>query len=480
MPSPVEIQPGTIPFEDLVAATLATQDCFVADKPLWVARAPGRLDVMGGNVDYTGGLVLQSLLREAVWVAVQPRSDNVIRILNPGATRFGWEPCLELSSDELGEAESIRLLFGKRESSRWGCYVLGALHFLTRCYGWDSDGGANLFIDSNLPPNKGVSSSAALVVATIKAVSAARGLSIEGISLATAAQWVENVVVGSACGIMDQAAIVLGRQNLLLPMLCQPCQPFPAVTLPVGLSLWGIDSMVSRSTTGVAYETARAAAFIGYKLICQREKIDVIAEEISGISRFTDSRWGGYLSNLTPAEFRASYERWLPESLTGHEFIERAGEHVDPFTTIDLHREYPVRSAARYAVEEHFRVQMLCTLLEAATQDASKLSLRLIGEILCQSHVAYSDCGLGSDACDELVSRALEAGFLGAKMTGGGAGGVVAILGRSSDRRAIHTVAERYGDGRAGTPYIFEGSSSGVDAFGVRTMQLSTVKGTQY
>jgi L-arabinokinase len=434
---------------------------------------------MGGNVDYTGGLVLQSLLREAIWVAVQPRSDNVIRVLNPSTVKFGWEPCLEISCDELDEVENLRLLFGQRESSRWGCYVLGAVHFLTRRYGADSSRGATLFIESDLPPNKGVSSSAALVVATIKAVSAAWGLSIDGVALATAAQWVENVVVGSACGIMDQAAIVLGRENLLLPMLCQPCRPFSTVALPVGLSLWGIDSMISRSTTGAAYETARAAAFIGYKLICQREKIDVIAEEVCGIPRFTDSCWGGYLSNLAPAEFRASYERWLPEALTGQEFIERAGEHVDPFTTIDPKREYPVRSAARYAVEENFRVQMLRALLEATTRDRSEASLRLIGEVLCQSHNAYAECGLGSDACDELVARALEAGFPGAKMTGGGAGGVVAILGRSSDWRAIHTVAEQYGDGRPGTPHIFGGSSSGVDAFGVRTMHLPLAQGIQ-
>jgi galactokinase len=305
-------------------------------------------------------------------------------------------------------------------------------------------------------------------------------LSIDGVALATAGQWVENVVVGSACGIMDQAAIVLGRENHLLPMLCQPCQPFLPVTLPHGVSLWGIDSMVARSTTGVAYETARAAAFIGYKLICQREGIQVISEEASGIPRFTDSKWAGYLSNLGPAEFRARYERWLPETLSGREFLDRAGEHVDPFTSIDRSHEYPVRAAVRYATEENFRVQTLCTLLEAVVRNGSECTLRLIGEILCQSHVAYTDCGLGSDACDELVSRALEAGFFGAKMTGGGAGGVVAVLGRSSDRRAIHSVAQRYAAGRDGTPHIFEGSSQGIDAFGVRTMELCSDPGIRY
>ncbi len=425
-------------------------------------------------------MVLQGLVREAVWVAVQRPADNVIRIFNSGATRFGWEPYLELSGDELCDDENLRLLFGQRETSRWGCYVLGALYFLKTRHGWGYGGGATLFIASDLPPNKGVSSSAALVIATIKAAAAAWGLSIDGVALATAAQWVENVVVGSACGIMDQAAIVMGSENHLLPILCQPCQSFLPVTLPDGLSLWGIDSMASRSTTGMAYETARAAAFIGYKLICQREGIHVISEVVSGIPRFTDSKWNGYLSNLAPAEFRARYERWLPEALSGREFLERAGEHVDPFTSIDLSQEYPVRAAVRYATEENLRVQILCTLLGAAARNGSQSTIRLIGEILCQSHVAYTDCGLGSDACDELVSRALEAGFLGAKMTGGGAGGVVAILGRSGDRHAIHSVAQKYASGRDGIPHIFEGSSAGVDAFGVRTLQLPTNQGIRY
>ncbi|HMF65060.1 MAG TPA: galactokinase family protein [Edaphobacter sp.] len=464
-------------FEDQVAATVAAHDFFATVEPIWVARAPGRLDVMGGNVDYTGGMVLQSLLREAVWVAVQPRADDLIRILNPGALQFGWEPCLELRMDDLRDPENLRLLCGQKQSSRWGCYVLGALSFLRRRYGCGNAGGVDLFIASDLPPNKGVSSSAALEVATLKAVSAAWGVCLAGVALATAGQWVENVVAGAACGIMDQAAIVLGVEDHLLPILCQPCQPSSPVTLPAGLRFWGIDSMVSRSTTGVAYEAARAAAFIGYKLICQYESIDVTPAELSGIPRWTDSRWGGYLSNLAPSEFRSRYERWLPESFSGREFLERVGEHVDPFTKVDPDRDYPVRAAVRYATEENLRVQMVYKMLNALRWSGSDSSLRHIGEILCQSHIAYSECGLGSEACDELVSRALKAGFFGAKMTGGGAGGVVAILGRSGDRRAIHSIAREYGAERGALPHVFEDSSSGVDAFGVRALQLPAPQG---
>jgi galactokinase len=479
MSSPVESQLAMSPFEDQVAATLAAHNFFTPEQPIWVARAPGRLDVMGGNVDYTGGLVLQSLLREAVWVAVQPRTDDMIRILNPGAAQFGWAKCFELSLNNLSDPAALRTLCEERDNAHWGSYVLGALYFLKSHRDWGRTGGADLFIASDLPPNKGVSSSAALEVAVLKAVSAACGITLDGVALATAGQWVENVVVGAASGIMDQAAIVLGQKNHLLPMLCQPCQPSPAVTLPAGIRIWGVDSMVSRSTKGIAYETARAAAFMGYKLICQHERIEVIPDKVSRIPRFTDLRWKGYLSNLAPSEFRARYERWLPESLSGREFLARAGEHVDPFTAIDPSGEYPVRAAVRYATEENIRVQMVNTLLEAAAWSGLDNMLSLIGEILCQSHVAYIECGLGSESCDELVSLALRAGFPGAKMTGGGAGGVVAILGRDRDRQAVHALAQQYAAGRGTMPHIFEGSSNGVDAFGVRVLKLVPAGGAR-
>jgi galactokinase len=460
------------PFEEQFVDTIATHGFFNEEKPLWIARAPGRLDVMGGNVDYTGGMVLQGVLREAVLVAAQTRTDNVIRILNPGAAQFGWEPSIEFETKALVDLESLRAVCNRRESSRWGCYVLGALHFLKMRHGWGSSGGADLFIASNLPPNKGVSSSAALEIAVLKAASSSYGLALDGIALASAGQWVENVVVGAACGIMDQAAIVLGEENSLLPILCQPCLPLRPVKLPRDLCIWGIDSMVSRSTTSVAYEIARAAAFIGYKLICLREGIGVVREEVSGIPRWTDNRWNGYLSNLAPSEFRARYESWLPESLNGRECLARVGAHADPFTTIHPDMEYPVRAAVRYASEENLRVQMVQALLESSGSTTSDNTLRLIGEILCQSHVAYGECGLHSEACDDLVSRALQGGFAGAKMTGGGAGGVVAIIGRPDGQRAIHRIMEDYAAESGGMPHLFQGSSDGVDASSVLIPQL--------
>jgi galactokinase len=467
------------PFEHQVVTTLAPLDFFAADKPVWVARAPGRLDVLGGNVDYTGGLVLQSLLREAVWVAVQLRTDDVIRVLNPGAGCLGWATFVEFSLSSVKDIASVRSLCSELANACWAMYVLGSVYMLKSGLCRDSAAGIDVFISSDLPPNKGVSSSAALEVAVLKALSSAWGSSLDGVALATAAQWVENAVVGAACGIMDQAAIVLGQEDCLLPLLCQPCLPAPAVRWPAGVGVWGIDSMAARSTTGAAYETARAAAFIGYKQICRYEGIEVVEDEVSGIPRFTDSRWHGYLSNLSVSEFRSRYERLLPESLTGSEFLARGEEHADPFTTVDPMTEYPVRAAVRYAAEQNLRGQIVKTLLESTSASGSDSLPWLIGEIFLQSHDAYSDCGLGSDACDELVSRALKAGFWGAKMTGGGAGGVVAILGRSNaeSRHAIQKLAQEYGAGRGAVPHIFEGTSGGVDAFGIRSVRFSGARG---
>lgn len=460
-----------------VSQLSASRDLFYADEQVWVARAPGRLDVMGGNVDYTGGLVLQGLLQEAVWACVQRRNDRRIRICNPGASDFGWKTDFEVDLPQVQDFQILREISSQSETTRWTGYVLGALHRLITEHGWGSWGGANIFISSNLPPNKGVSSSAALEVAVLKAAAAAGRTDLRGVPLATEGQWVENMAVGAACGIMDQAAIVLGRKNHLLPILCQPCQPLAPIEVPEGLCLWGIDSMAARSTKSPAYEIARAAAFMGYKLICLRENLPVAPDEHSPIPRWTDARWHGYLSNLSALDFHRSYESWLPESMAGSEFLTQSAEHADPFTIVQPTYEYPIRAAVRYAVEENARVQNLHSLFEASANGISPYDLERAGELFHQSHVAYRECGLGSEACDELVALMLHHGLPGAKMTGGGGGGVVAVLGRFEDRAKVFRIAKEYGIQRGTQPHIFEGSSDGVDAFGAYPFPSSCWQG---
>ena len=74
---------------------------------------------------------------------------------------------------------------------------------------------------------------------------------------------------------MDQAASVLGEEGHILPLLCQPCQISAPVKLPEELQVWAIDSGVKHAVTGIEYEAARAAAFVGYRKICEWEQMPI-------------------------------------------------------------------------------------------------------------------------------------------------------------------------------------------------------------
>lgn len=425
---------------------------------------------MGGNVDYTGGTVLQGLLKEAVWVAAQPHSNDKIRILNPGAAEFGWRTACEFPTAALSDIDVIRGLCSRSKDSRWFGYVLGGLHYLDARFEFGKFGGMDLLIASDLPPNRGVSSSAALEIAVLKAASAARDISLRGVELATAGQWVENIIVGAACGVMDQAAIVLGKKEALLPLICQPCRPLDPIVVAPDVCIFGIDSFASRSTASTVYDAARAASFIGYRLICDYDDLETVFDQQPAIPRWKDSRWGGYLSNLTLSDFRTDYERRLPEKLSGKEFLAQIGNHMDPFTRIDPDVEYPVRAAVRYAVEENARVQTVLALLRSPASNTSDATMQTLGEVFSESHAAYNQCGLGSEACDDLAARIRASGIAGAKMTGGGGGGVVVAVCRPDQIGLLRRVAQEYATSRGAKPFLFEGSSDGADAFGFRSL----------
>ena len=95
-----------------------------------------------------------------------------------------------------------------------------------------------------------------------------------------------------------------------------------------------------------------------------------------------------------------------------------------------------------------------------------------MGELMYASHASYSACGLGSDGTDRLVELVREAGpaagLYGAKITGGGSGGTVAVLGRADAGAAVASVARRYGQETGPRVYLFAGSSPGACQFGVR------------
>lgn len=435
-------------------------------RAMHVCRAPGRLDLIGGNGDYVGGMVFEATIREATWAVIRLREDDRIVLRNPQMAAMGWLDHVEYRLGELTDEAAVRKLVNRDPRARWTAYVLGVFYFLLSRYPNRVRQGCDVYIQSDVPLNKGVSSSAAVEVAVMKSAASAYGEPMEGIALAENCQWVENVIAESACGVMDQMTSVLGDEGCVLPLLCQPAQPLPLVKLPEDLTCWAIDSGVSHQVTGIEYESARAAAFMGYKMICDREGIAVRRDTSGQIARFTDDRWNGYLANLSPSMFRSRFESWLPEQMTGAQYMAEGQIHVDPFTQMRPEVIYRVRACTRYSVEENLRVRTFAELARGGT------GYEEMGELLYQAHGAYTECGLGCRETDQIVELVRERGsangLFGAKITGGGAGGAVAVLGLKTARSSFDKVVEQYAEIRGGEmPYVFEGSSMGADRFGV-------------
>lgn len=462
-------------FESAVRNICGEEQFFSPGTPIYISRAPGRLDLMGGNVDYTGGLVFQSTIREATWAAAQRRMDRQIILWNPQMREEGWQDRTEFDLDALSTEQVVRRLVNASPEVRWTAYVLGAFYLLRERYPDRANSGAAVYIESDVPLNKGVSSSAAIEVAVMKAVAACHGITLCGIELAEACQWVENVIAESACGIMDQAASVLGDEGEVLPLLCQSCVPQPMVKLPPGLRCWSIDSGVRHMVSGIEYEAARGAAFVGYRMICEWENIPIRKDDSGRIPRYVDPLWQGFLSNVVPSEFRSKYEQRLPETMSGDEILSQGKTHPDPFTVIRPGVIYRVRACTRYAIEENQRIQLFVELARGCQQRASIETFREMGELMLQSHWSYTECGLGCDRTDQLVDLVRHHGgddkLFGAKITGGGAGGTVAILGSGQGGDAFGEVVKAYAKLCSFEPYVFEGSSMGADRFGIRVVQ---------
>ena len=479
---PASSRADTFDLEEFLARIKRTKaailpDCsflFGQGVPLVVARAPGRLDVMGGIADYSGSLVLQWPIREATLVAVQAVSEPGLKLFSL-ATENGREArMLELNSSTTrqlleGGYAAARRWFARDPALHWAAYVLGVLLVLERERGLQLNCGLRILVESKVPEGKGVSSSAALEVATMQAVTGLVGSTLEGTELARLCQMAENFVVGAPCGIMDQMTSALGQADALLSLLCQPAKVQRFVPLPPSIRFWGIDSGIRHAVSGSDYTSVRTGAFMGYRLIAELAGLKEVARSEDGILRIDDPRWSGFLANLSPAEFDRDFAPHLPTELRGDEFRALYGGTTDSVTRVDPNQTYAVRQPTAHPIHENARVRRFATLLEA---DPNEPALREMGELMYGSHASYSACGLGSDGTDLLVELVREAGpavgLYGAKITGGGSGGTVAVLGRADAGEAVAGIARRYREATGREPYLFAGSSPGACHFGVR------------
>ena len=458
----------------MIARVRSMPDVARSGARLLFARAPGRLDVMGGIADYSGSLVLQLPLAVATTVVLWPIEDRTIELLSVHAgrqpRRFSM-PLDTLTSSALRDAPALAAWFAEREDDRWAAYVIGVAHacLVGREAGdVSAAGGFRLLIESEVPEGKGVSSSAALEVACLSVIAAHYGVDMTGEEIASASQWAENHVAGAPCGIMDQMTSACGRRDRLLRLLCQPGTVEGHVDVPHGYRFYGIDSGIRHAVTGADYGTVRTAAFIGYRIIAD---VAGLPKSIDAANvRDVDTRWRGYLANVTPEELESRFLAHLPERMTGAEFLQRYDGITDTVTRVQADRVYPVRQATAHPIHENARVtrfaELLGDLREGATDAAHEM-----GALMYASHASYGACGLGSDGTDRLVEMVRRAGpgsgMFGAKITGGGSGGTVAVLASEDAEPMVRDVARRYEAETGRAAEVFAGSGPGAEEVGV-------------
>jgi len=435
---------------------------FDSHAPVFLSRAPGRLDVMGGIADYSGSLVLQRTTAEATFAAVQRTEQAVLNIvsLSPdwsGVPRVFALPLEALAKDggPIRYTEARRIFSNSTDS--WAAYVVGVFIALMRERGVVFTEGAKILISSRVPEGKGVASSAALEVATMQAVTSAFGILISAKEIAILCQIAENMVAGAPCGVMDQMTSACGESDSLLALLCQPAELEAPVLIPEEIAIWGLDSGERHAVSGSDYTSVRSAAFMGHRIL-----------ELSN-----EDSSGGYLANVTPVEFvREDFSR-LPDQMTGAEFLARYSGMSDSVTTVDPSRTYSIRRATAHPVFENGRVQEFRKLLMSSPCEAQRVRL---GELMLQSHESYSACGLGAHGTDLIVKLVREAGtnrgLYGGRITGGGCGGTVAILARADAGSGIAEIVEKYRSLTGYSAVVFSGSSPGAAQFGTRTVTI--------
>lgn len=460
-------------------ARLAAAEVFRRDRPVVVAHAPARLDVMGGIADYSGATVLELPLAHGVRVAVQQADDGllVVQTGGPAAPALAHATTsipLAILRDGPPEEAPERLRAALAEADAlWAAYVLGPLAMLYASGVMPMPteperGGLRLAVWSDVPAGAGISSSAALEVAALRALQGLFDLELAPLRLAALAQQAEHRAALAPCGIMDQATAVLGRKDHLLMLRCQPAEELGHRRLPRDVQVLGINSGVAHRVGGGQYGRVRAAAFMGRAIIAAQGAGDPP---------------GGYLCNLTPALFAGHYEALLPREMQGAAFLERYGEAGDDATRVDPETTYHVRACTEHPVLEQANVLAFLAALERYEAAGERAALEEAGVAMYRSHQSYGErCGLGTPETDlivALVDRYGPArGLYGAKITGGGAGGTVAVLGAGPEAAtAVEEIAAAYTRRSGNAAGVIRGSGPGALATPLQWVSLEGTVG---
>lgn len=308
--------------------------------------APGRVNLIGEHIDYNGGTVLPTALSKQVNVAVAPNTSNKYHIFSEGydtqLTRPVGDPAIGHWSDGIVGATAKAAELG-----------LAA-------------GGFDIYVTSSIPAGAGVSSSAALMTALLRAYLSYADVMLGPVALAKAARAVENDYIGVPCGVMDQMAVGL-----------------------------------TKFSEALALDTKTLATDI--IPIPENWRFVVIH---SGISRaLSDGRYEARFKECAEAAQRLGIEHLCDATL-------------DMIETLPT----PQRDRTKHVVSEHARVLGAINALNAADAPA-------FGKLMNESHASYTDdFSASAPEIDALVRDSIDLGALGARLTGGGFGGCTVSL----------------------------------------------------
>ncbi len=347
------------------------------------ASAPGRVNLIGEHTDYNGGFVLPTPIPQHTRVELMPRDDRQVFVHSDRASNDALEP---------GQTRAwVGFTLGQEQPrGDWLDYVQGVTWAL-RNAGF-MFGGFALGVTSDVPLGAGLSSSAALEVAVLRAIRAAFGLDLDDVRLALLGQRAENDFVGARCGIMDQMAVSLAESGaaLFIDTRSLACRHLP---LPSAADLVVIHSGVSHALAGGDYNTRRAECEAAARELGVRQLRDLSLADVPRLVALPD----------------------------------------------------PLGRRARHVVTEDDRV--LAAVDAIAADDAVAL-----GRLFDASHASMrDDFDVSVPEVDLLVQIAqTDPAVFGARMTGGGFGGAVVVLatagaGRVAGERITRAYAERSG-----------------------------------
>jgi galactokinase len=349
---------------------------FGAAGDLRVTAAPGRVNLIGEHTDYNDGWVLPMAIDRYVWAAFAARSDRKIR-----AHAVAFEETREFSLDELTA----------RRGSEWSSYVAGMAWAIARS-GHDLTG-IDILIDGNVPLGSGLSSSAALEMATARALCVASEIPWDPKAMALLGQEAENEFVGVSCGIMDQFASAAAEERCALLLDCRSLE-MEAVPFPAGADIVVMDTGSRRKLTSSAYNERRVSCETAVTIL---RKADPTIEALRDVDR-----------------------SWL----------DSVRSHMDEVTY----------RRASHVIDEIQRPSAMSSALRMG-------HLELAGELMNESHASLCDLyEVSSFELDLMTELARQhPACFGARLTGAGFGGcAVALVATSGAEPFIREVQSAY------------------------------------